>query len=388
MSGFDRRPLDDVLAGAVASGAAPGLVAIVATEGSLLYEGAFGVRDVRSSDPISADTIFRIASMTKLVTAISVLQQVEAGRVGLDTPVGDVLPEFDELDVLDGFDGDHPVLRPPASRATLRQLLTHTSGLAYDIWSTQMTRFEEVTDVPQLQTGRRAAYRAPLIFDPGTRFNYGTSMDWAGLIVEELTGLTLDRYWTERLFAPMGLHDTTPAPTDAQRERLAPVHAPGPDGGWVATEIDFARDPEVYAGGHCLYSTARDYLAFQRMMLSGGTYGGHRYLEPETVAAIFENQMGDLDVGTIETADEEQSADVPLGAKKWGLGILVDPVDVPGGRTAWSGGWMGGFNSLFWVDRARGLTASLYAQTIPFYSDGIVTVFHDFERAVYAAAAG
>jgi methyl acetate hydrolase len=383
MTAINQSRLDDVLTGAVRSGTAPGVVATVAAGGTLLYEGAFGVRDVRLGEPIAPDTIFRIASMTKLVTAVCVLQQVEAGRLTLDTAVGDVLPEFDELQVLEGFDGDRPLLRSPTVRATVKQLLTHTSGLAYDIWNKQLTRFEAVTDVPQLQSGRRAAYQAPLVCDPGSEFNYGTSMDWAGLIVEELTGMTLDKYWQTQLFDPMGLGDTTPAPTAAQRERLAPVHAPDTDGGWVATEIDFARDPEVYAGGHCLYSTARDYLAFQQMMLDGGTYDGRRYLESSTVASIFENHIGELEVGTIETADPAQSVDVELGAKKWGLGILVDPVATAEGRAAGTGGWLGGFNTLFWVDRSRGLTASLYMQTVPFFRDDIVDVFLDFERAAY-----
>jgi CubicO group peptidase (beta-lactamase class C family) len=385
MNDLARHRLDDILAGAVGSGAAPGLVAIVATEGSLLYEGAFGVRDVRSSKPVGLDTIFRIASMTKLVTAISMLQLVEEGLVELDTPVGDVLPEFDELAVLEGFDGDRAVLRPAASRATLRQLLTHTSGLAYDIWNREISRFHAVSDVPRLQTGLRDAYRAPLVSDPGVRFNYGTSMDWVGLVVEKLSRMSLDRYWATHLFEPLGLSDTTPAPTIEQRERLTPVHAPAPDRGWVATNIDFAQHPEVYAGGHCLYSTARDYLAIQRLMLGGGTHAGRRYLECETVDAIFENQLGKLTVGTIETTDPVQSEDIPLGARKWGLGILLDPIDEAGGPAAGSGGWMGGFNTFYWVDRARGLTGSLYAQTIPFYRDDIVDVFHKFAHAAYAA---
>jgi methyl acetate hydrolase len=241
--------------------------------------------------------------------------------------------------------------------------------------------------VPQLQSGHREAYQAPLVCDPGTQFNYGTGMDWAGLIVEELSGMSIDRYWQTQLFDPMGLRDTTPAPTAAQRRRLAPVHAPGHDGEWVATGIDFAQQPEVYAGGHCLYSTARDYLAFQQMMLEGGTYHGRRYLAAGTVASIFENHIGDLEVGTIETADPAQSVDVELGVRKWGLGILVDPADTPGGRAAGSGGWLGGFNTLFWVDRARGLTASLYMQTVPFFRDDIVAVFNDFERAAYGLLA-
>jgi methyl acetate hydrolase len=385
---IDHRRLDDMLAGAVDGGAAPGVVALVADRGTLLYEGAFGRRDVRVADAVGLDTVFRIASMTKLVTAISVLAQVEAGRIELDTPVGDVLPAFDELAVLTGFDGEVPLLRPPARRATLRHLLTHTSGLAYDTWNPDITRFHAVSGVPRLQTGSRGSFAVPLVADPGSQFNYGTSMDWVGLLVEALTGVPLERYWREQLFEPMGLGDTVVELRAEQRERTAPVHAPGAGGGWVATEIDFVQQPEVYAGGHCLYSTPRDFLAFQQLMLEDGSHNGRRFLAPATVELAFQNHIGELNVGTIATADPAQSDDVALGGKKWGLGILVDPADVPGGRSAGSGGWMGGFNTFFWVDRPRGITASLYAQTVPFYAPAIVELYQAFEREVYAALDG
>jgi CubicO group peptidase (beta-lactamase class C family) len=161
---------------------------------------------------------------------------------------------------------------------------------------------------------------------------------------------------------------------------------PSDGDGWQPTAIDFVQQPEFYAGGHCLYSTAGDFLRLQQALLRDGESAAGRLLAPATVEAMFRNHLGSLDVGTIVTADPAASLDVPLPGKKWGLGILVDPVDVPEGRAAGSGGWAGGFNTFFWVDRSRNLTASLYTQTLPFYAEPIVDLYRRFETAVYASA--
>ncbi len=382
------RRLDVLLSAAVADRVAPGLVAVVADRNSILYHGAFGRRDARSGAPMARDTIFRIASMTKLATAMSLLRLVERGYVTLATPVGDILPAFDELQVLDGFDGDAPRLRRPATRATILQLLTHTSGLAYDIWNADLARFHATTGMARVQTGLRASFATPLIADPGTRFSYGTSMDWVGLVVEALSGRPLEVYWQDAFFGPLAMTDTVVRLDPDRRGRAAPVHVRTTGGDWDPTAIDFVRQPEFYAGGHCLYSTAADFLRLQQALLRDGESAAGRLLAPATVAAMFQDHLGGLDVGTIATADPYASLDVPLAGKKWGLGLLVEPEDVPGGRAAGSGGWAGGFNTFFWIDRSRGLTAALYAQTLPFYDDPIVDLYRRFETSVYASARG
>jgi CubicO group peptidase (beta-lactamase class C family) len=376
--------VDDVLAAAVSANVVPGAVALITSASSTLYQGACGVCNAAAGAPIATDTVFRIASMTKTITAISVLRLVEQGALSLDQPVGDLLPAFDDLRVLDGFDGDTPILRPPSSRATVRQLLTHTSGLAYDIWNEEVTKYHAVTRTPKLQSGSRASFAVPLVSDPGTRFNYGTSMDWVGLIIEEFSGRPLQQYWAEEIFGPLGMRDTVVQVEGERRERTTPVHARDAEGRWQPTEIDFTRDPEIYAGGHCLYSTAGDFAAIQRLLLNGGAHGDVRLLRAETIAEMFRNQIGDLAVGTIWSADPAASEHVPLGARKWGLGILIDVEGVPGGRSAGSGGWMGGFNTFYWVDRDRGFSAALYTQTIPFFDDEVMHFYATFERAAYA----
>ncbi len=379
------KTLDALLGRATDSQVVPGLVAVVADASSVLYEGAFGVRDTADGSPVRPDTIFRIASMTKLLTALAVLQQVERGRLGLDTPVGDILPEIDRLEVLEGFDGETPRLRKAKGRPTVRQLLSHTSGLAYDIWNADLEHYERVTRHPRLGTGLKAAlFTEPLVSDPGARFNYGTSMDWAGLVLEAVAGQRLEAYWQEHFFGPLGMTDTVVHLDPARRARTAPVHARDDKGAWQPTGINFAVDPEFYPGGHGLHSTAADYLKLQQALLNGGRSAAGPLLKPETIDQMLSNQIGALDVGTIYSAKPLESLDVPLGDRKWGLGLLLDTHDVPGGRRAGTAGWAGGFNTFFWVDRKSGLTAALYTQTIPFYDEKIMDLYRRFELAAYA----
>jgi methyl acetate hydrolase len=381
------KTLDALFGRAIEEGVVPGLVAVIAGADSMRYEGAFGVRDTSDNAPAELNTIFRVASMTKLVTALSVLQQVERGRITLEMPVGDILPEIDKLPVLEGFNGDRPRLRQARGRVTIRQLLTHTSGLGYDIWNADLEHYERVTGHPRLGTGLKAAlFTEPLVSDPGERFNYGTGMDWAGLAVEAVTGQRIDKYWQENFFGPLDMTDTVVHLDTAHRARTAPVHARDEKGNWRPTGINFAIDPEFYPGGHGLHSTAADFLKLQQALLSEGRTPAGPLLSSETIADMLRNQIGDLNVGTIHSAKPLESLDVALGNHKWGLGLMIHPEEVPGGCRAGTVGWMGGFNTFFWVDRKSGVTAALYTQTIPFYDDTVMNLYRCFELAAYASS--
>jgi CubicO group peptidase (beta-lactamase class C family) len=170
--------IDQVLHAAVARGDVPGVVAMAADDDGVVYEGAAGERATDASDPITPDTMMRIASMTKMVTTVAALQLSEQGALELDAPVDTYRPEFADLQVLEGFDGDTPVLRPPATRATVRQLMSHTTGLAYWFLDANIDRYEQVTGTPNILPGSLAALAAPLMFDPGTRFEYGINHDY------------------------------------------------------------------------------------------------------------------------------------------------------------------------------------------------------------------
>ena len=375
--------VDQVLHDAVEDGIVPNVVAMAADHHGTIYEGAAGSRAAGSAAPVTPDTMFRIASMTKPVTTVAALQQVERGNLELDTPVERYRPEFADLQVLDGWDGDTPRLRPPARKATVRQLITHTSGLGYWFWNDDLVRWEDATGVPNVLAGKAQALTAPLVADPGTRFEYGISTDWLGRVVETVTGESLDAYFAKEIFEPLGMEQTTFAPSDEQRADLAACHLRREGEPWAATRIDWVRDPEYWSGGHGLYSTPRDYLRFQRMLLD---HGG-QILDHGTVDAAFANHVGALDFpARLETADPGTSADFNVGPGfKWGLGLLLNTEQQPGMRAPFSGGWAGIQNTHFWVDHRTGITGAIYCQLLPFGAPGALQVYADFEKALYAS---
>ncbi len=379
--------IDEVLLAAVESGAVPGVVALAADDDGVIYEGAAGLRAAGSDDLITPHTMTRIASMTKIVTATAALQLVEQGRLDLDAPVEKYRPEFGDLQVLEGFDGDTPLLRQPATRATVKNLVTHTTGLGYWIWNGDIDRYEQVTGTPNVMPGTLGAFTAPMTFDPGTRVQYGISVDWLGRVIEAVSGQPLDAYFAEHITGPLGMSNTTARMTPEQRANSTPVHARAEDGSWMATDVDWAQEPEYWGGGHFLYSTPQDFLRFQRMLLGRGALDGTRILAEETVAAAFTNQIGELDFpAEMPTAHPELSAPLSLGPGwKWGYGLLLNQADLPGMRAAGSGSWSGLFNTHFWVDPASGMTASIYSQTLPFLDPGAFQLYLDFEMALYAS---
>jgi CubicO group peptidase (beta-lactamase class C family) len=384
---MDTAAIDTVLAEAVASGAVPNVTVMAADRDGVVYEGAAGPRVAGGDEPVSADTHYRIMSMTKMVATVAALQQVERGLLDLDAPVEQYRPEFADLQVLDGFDGDTPRLRPPASKATVKQLITHTAGFGYWFFSPDLVRWEAATGTPNVLSGSEVVFGAPLIADPGTRFEYGINTDWLGRVVEAVSGMTLDVAVKEGVTGPLGMNETSFAPTAGQREDVVPIHLRGVDGAWAASEIELNPQPEYYAGGHGLYSTPRDYLLLQRALLGNGELEGTRILQEATVEAAFTNQIGDLDFpAAIPTADPASTMDFAAGpGYKWGYGLLLNSADVPGRRRAGSGAWAGLCNTHFWVDRTTGVTGAVYTQTLPFVTPEVFQVYTDVETALYAA---
>ncbi|WP_214369214.1 serine hydrolase domain-containing protein [Pseudonocardia sp. H11422] len=379
--------IDQVLQNAVDSGAVPNAVAVAADRNGVIYEGAAGPRVVGGSDPVTADSHFRIMSMTKMVATAAALQQMETGTLDLDAPIDTYCPEFADVQVLEGFDGDTPKLRPPASRATVKQLITHTTGLGYWFWNENLVRWEAATGTPNVLSGSNVIFTAPLVADPGTQFIYGINTDWLGKVVEAAGGTTLDVAIKEGITGPLGMDQTAFLMNSEQRANSVPVHLKGEDGTWAPSEIDLNQDPEYFAGGHGLHSTPRDYLKFQRALLGGGTLDGTQILQHSTVDAAFTNQIGDLDFpAEIPTADPASTHAFNAGpGYKWGYGLLLNTQDVPGMRKAGSGAWAGLCNTHFWVDPTTGVTGAIYTQFLPFVPQEALDVYADFERALYAS---
>jgi CubicO group peptidase (beta-lactamase class C family) len=331
--------MDTVLNEAVKAGAVPNAVAIAADRNGVIYEGAAGPRVAGvEGDPVTVDTHYRIMSMTKMIATVVALQQVEKGSLDLDAPVDAYRPEFADLQVLEGFDGDTPRLRAPATRATVKQLITHTAGLGYWFWNADLVRWESVTGTPNVLSGSNVIFTAPLVADPGTKFEYGINADWLGKVVEVASGTTLDVAVKEGVTGPLGMDATAFLMDDQQRSSSVPVHLKGEDGTWAPSEIELNQAPDYWAAGHGLHSTPRDYLKFQRALLGGGELDGIRILQKSTVDAAFQNQIGDIDFpAAIPTADPASTYAFNAGpGYKWGYGLLLNTADVPGARKAGS----------------------------------------------------
>jgi methyl acetate hydrolase len=388
VSTFDGSGIDKVLQAAVEDRAVPHVAAIAADRDGVFYEGAAGERVTGGGEPVSTSTHFRIMSMTKMVATAAALQQVEQGRLDLAAPVETYVPEFADLQVLDGFDGDTPRLRAPASRATVKQLVTHTSGLSYWFWNADLAKYESVTGLPNVVPGDMAAFRAPLVADPGTRFEYGINTDWLGRVVEAVAGTTLDVVVKEGITGPLGMDDTMFALDDGRQGNKTPVHVKGEDGQWASAGNVLPDDPQWWAGGHGLHSTPRDYIRFERALLRGGELDGARILSQETVDAAFSDQLEGAPFPTeIETVDPATTDTLHLGPGwTWGYGLLLNTADVPGRRKAWSGAWAGLFNTHFFIDRTTGICASIYTNSLPFITEHEAwKLYGDFEDALYAS---
>ncbi len=383
----DIEQITSVLRNAVDRGDIPGVVAAAANRDGVIFQDGFGIRDTATGAPMTADTVVWIASMTKAVTGACAMQLVEQGKLSLDGDISAVLPELAHVQVLEGFDqAGKPRLRPAKRAITLRQLLTHTSGYAYEIWNADIARYLQETGIPSVATCQNAALTLPLVFDPGEKWAYGISIDWAGKAVEAASGQTLDHYMHDNILAPLGMADTGFRIGADQRRRLAKIHARTPDG-FISTDTEIPQDPEFHMGGGGLYSTAGDYLKFARMIMQGGTLDGVQVLKPETVAMMARNAMGDLVCEAMKTAAPPASNDVDFVAgMKWGLSFLINPEPMPTGRSAGSLAWAGLANSYFWIDPARQVTGVFATQVLPFFDQKAVQTFQEFETAVYRTA--
>ena len=383
----DTSQIASVLRRAAESGDIPGVVAAAANADGVLYQGAFGTRDLATGAPMTTDTVVWIASMTKAVTGACAMQLVEQRKLSLDGDIAAILPELGRVQVLQGFDVDgKPRLRTPKRAITLRHLLTHTAGFAYDMWNPDVGRYMDVTGTPSIVTCRNAALALPLMSDPGEKWEYGISIDWAGKAVEAASGQTLGRYMQDNLLAPLGMTDTGFRIGDSQRPRLAKIHARTPDG-LVSTDTELPADPEFHMGGGGLYATVGDYLKFARMIMHGGILNGVRVLQPQTVATMSRNAMGDLVCNAMKTTASSTSNDVDfIDGMKWGLSFLINPEPLPTGRSAGSLAWAGLANSYYWIDPARQVAGVYATQILPFFDAKAVQTFQDFETAVYNAA--
>jgi methyl acetate hydrolase len=362
------------LKNAVEAGDLPGVAAAAATDKGVIFEGGAGA--------LRPDSVVWIASMTKAVTAAAAMQLVERGKFTLDGAASDIVPELGTKGVLEGFDASgKAITRKPKRPVTLRHLLTHTSGLGYDTWNADVMKYRQATGVPAVGSCQNAALSTPLLAEPGERWEYGISIDWVGKMVEAASGQRLDRYVTEKIFAPLDMADTGFAIGPAQRTRKAAMHTRSP-GGFTVVDHEIPQTPEFHMGGGGLYSTVSDYLKFTQALLNGGG----PILEPETVKLMGRNAMADsVRCRPLKSQLPNLSTDLDfVDGMQWGLSFMINPAAFPGRRSAGSLAWGGLANSYYWIDPAKKVTGVWATQLFPFYDPRAVAAFETFERAVYA----
>jgi methyl acetate hydrolase len=387
-----KKPLHDIdlaLRTATSAGDIPGVVALAATDGGVVYEGAFGQRRLNGGPAMTRDTVFRVASMVKLITSVAALQLVEQGKLSLDAPVPNIEPVLGEPQVLEGFDAKGvPHLRPAKRPIHLRDLLTHTAGFTYRLWDEKATRyFMAVDHLPK--AARSKACRSPLMFDPGAQWQYGTNIDWVGRIVELVSSERLDNYFRKNIFDPLGMTDTAFVISQRQQAREATVHQRlGNDSLKPEPTEKQAPAQSSFSGGGGIYSTAPDYLTLLRALLQGGSLDGARILRSETVAMMGQNQIGDVDVGVLKTTKPTVSNDVDLFPEvtlKWGFGHMINMQDIPERRSAGSLTWAGLFNTYYWIDPTARIAAVFMTQVLPFVDHRTLRLYRAYERNVYKA---
>jgi methyl acetate hydrolase len=366
--------IDALLKAAVDQKRVPMAVAMVADGKGIVYEGAHGA---------NKDAIFAIASMTKPITTVAAMQLVEAGKIKLDEPAATYVPEIGAVRVL-----DNGTLRPPKTPITVRHLLTHTAGFGYEFMRKELIELVAKKQLPSMMAGGDAFLQAPLLFDPGTRWEYGINTDWVGRLVEKMSGRSLEVYFRERIFNPLGMADSYfDVPAD-KRARIVPRSQRRADGGLDAQPAPPAKPGTFYSGGGGLYSTAPDYLRFVRAMMAGGQLDGRRILSQQSVAEMRKNQIGELTLRPFTSVVPQLAVDGAAlhgGLDKFGLGFGLNSQTTGTRRGANTMSWGGIYNTFFWIDSEKQVGAVLMSQMLPGLDPGPRKLIEDFDRAVYAA---
>jgi methyl acetate hydrolase len=389
MSDLLTQEANDILANTVSrAGGAPGVVAMATDKTGNYYEGAAGVRKLGQSQAMTIDSVMLLASCTKPVTGVALMQLVEQGKISLNDAARDYMPEIADIEVLEGFDANGEAqTRPPKSDITVNQLMLHTSGMCYDFFSADLLRYRTAQEIPSILSCTFDSVKDVLLHDPGERWTYGCGTDWVGKIVESLTGKRLGAVLDERVFTPLEMHDTAFNMTESMRERLVAMHMRSPEGTLSAhPEVVLPQPPEMDMGGHGLYATLGDYMKFIRMILNDGDGPQGRVLKPETLSMMAQNGLGDLKSGAWVSSIAQLANDgdfFPGLSKSWAYTFQVNDEPAPTGRPAGQLSWAGLANTYYWIDRQNGIGGIWSSQILPFQDVGSYPGSVDFETAVY-----
>jgi len=371
--------LSAFLKSATDRGDVPGVVVAVVDKNGVLYNEAFGKSSTVKNTPMTKDTIFNIASMTKAITSAAIMQLVDEGKLKVDDEVGKYLPKWKDPQVISKFneaDGTYET-RPAKRQITIRHLLTHTSGIGYGFSSPMLAKIIEKTKKNELDL--------PLLFDPGESWAYGASTRVLGLVVEAVSGQKIDAYLQARILGPLGMNDTSYLVPTTKYSRVVAVNARNASGKFEERPTP-ATIPATVQGDGGLYATASDYGLFLRMLLNRGTLNGKKILSEQSVKLMLEPATGNVVVKEQQSSNLALSKNFPVGAgkDKWGLGFQLAAEKQANRRSPGSGTWAGIFNTHFFIDPSRELGVVVMMQTLPFYDEASMKVYAGAEEAVYS----
>lgn len=379
----------------------PGVAAIALDRsGNVLFKEAYGVinLDDPAAAPVTSKTPVMIWSCTKLVTSVATLQLVEQGKLHLEDPVEKYVPDITKIEVLDGFKPDgEPILRAPQKKSTVLNLMTHTAGFSYDVFSKETLRWRTQMGQNLSEYVAMKNFETPLNADPGSRYEYGINTDWLGFVIEAISGMPLNEYVEKNILKPLGMNDSGSHVKEGASQFV--IHLRGEDGGLTAAPpIACATAPERYGGGHFLYSTLDDYSAFLLTILNQGTHPTTKtqLLKADTVKEyLFNDQIPKIcsnkGIGVIETASPILSSEgefLPGLEKGWSCGFMLSLEDSPKGRSAGSGSWAGLGNLYYWLDPKGGKLGLVMSGILPFMDKEVLRLFDELERAVYGHESG
>jgi len=355
----------------------PAVVAIAVNKAGEKATYVHGQAIWNESESISTNNIFRIASMTKLVTSIAALQLVEDGKIGLDEDLSEAMPEMAGIPILSNgelIEAKNPI--------TLRHLLSHTSGFGYFFTDEELANYDR----------NGWEYKTlPRRFESGTNFLYGRSTDWAGELVEKLSHLSLEEYFKKNITGPLKMNRTWFNVPDSLKREIVSYGKRGDDGNQPLIEIPNripAQNVTSYNGGGGLFSSPEDYTKLLMCLLNDGQYEGGKLLKKETIEEMFKNQIGDIEMDIEDNYFQPGLCCDFRGlikkSSKWGLAFLIDNEVKPYGREAGTVLWGGIYNTYFFIDYKSGIAASIYSQHLPFNHSETTSLFERFSEIIYS----
>ena len=382
---IDSPKIDNVLENA-AQQKVPAVSAAVISKDADLYKGHFGFKDLENKDPVDDNTLFRIASMTKAITSTCIYQLIDKGILSLDTNLKDFFPEISDKKVIRGFDdnGDQ-ILSDVSNDINIGHLLTHTSGFAYEIWNESIAKLVEKGDLQSAFANNDEFLKAPLVFEPGSDWEYGIGIDWLGVLIEKINDCSLQEYMHTHIFEPLGMSNTSYDLDKNKHSRVAKVYGRNNDE-YLEMPFEVPEKSSFYSGGGNLISNLEDYSKFLRIFLNSGKGSKKQIISESSIASMLSSLNEELVMKKMLTQVPMLSNDVdffPTSAKSWSPGFMVNHEDIKSGRPKNSSGWAGLFNSFFWIDPKNEIAALILMQMLPFSEDGCFTTLQEFEASIY-----